>query len=525
MRGNYEFGDFTLDQAGLSVKQGEHILGDDVYRYLRRYAENFDIYRVIRFNTRVETAEHLAEAGWLLSTVSKETGEPTVIRTSKLIIATGLTSDAFTPTFPGRGQYSAPIVHVKDLQARSPQLFSSVSRATVLGGTKSAWDASYAFAAAGIPVDWVIRESGHGPVWMSPAKFSKKRNLLLERLVHLRLVTLFSPCVWGPSDGFGWIRQLLHNTRIGRWTVDRYWQYMQRRLVRTNGYGEHPEVGKLKPWVDIFWIAGSLSILNYRTDFFEFVRSGMIKVHIADVAQLTDHTVRLSTGAELASDALICSTGWRHRPAIQFLPEGIDALLGIPHRGPHANPELVAKADQELLRRFPRLRRQPTLNPHYKPMEGVRPSEALDEPYRLYRFMVPPALFPRRDVAFAGIVQSISTVYIAQAQALWMTAYFDGHTPKSLAARFPQDDKGLAEQLVWDTLLQTQYGKWRCPGGYGSRFPDFVYDGLPYIDQLLNDLGLKSRRKGNIFRELLEPYLTSDYANLVNEWRVMNKLT
>ena len=518
MRGNYEFGDFTTEQAGLNVKHGAHILGDEVHQYLKRYAEEFDIFRHVRFNSKVSTAKHLPGGrGWLLSITTGE--KRSQIVTQRLIVATGLTSDAFVPHVSGSDVKGAPpIVHVKDFQDRSVELFKTVKHATVLGGTKSAWDVSYAFASAGIPVDWVIRESGHGPVWMSPAFVDKERNMLMERLVHTRLISLLSPCIWGPEDGYKWTRLFLHNTRLGRWIVRSYWAYMQRRLVRTNGYDEHEEVEKLKPWVDIFWIAGSLSILNYPTNFFDFVRSGMIKVHIADIGSLGDHEIHLSNGKFIRSDALICSTGWRHRPSIDFLPEGIDITLGIPHVGPNPDGKATAKADAELLRKFPALRNQPLLNPRYKPMAGHKPSESLDEPYRLYRFMIPPALYNERSLAFAGVVQSISTVYIAQAQAVWMTAYFDGYDPPALA-QFNGDEKKLVDHITWQTILHTQYGKWRCPGGYGSRFPDFVYDGIPYIDLLLKDLGLKNKRKGSLFQELFTPYLTSDYSEIVDEWR------
>lgn len=521
MRGNYEFGDYTFDDAGLQVKHGEHILGHEVHQYLRRYAEAFDIYQYIKFGIQVTTAEHLPDGGgWILVTESvDEKDKPTRMLARKFIIATGLTSDAFVPDLPGSdAEGTPPVIHVKDFQARSPELFKTVQRASILGGTKSAWDVCYAFASAGIPVDWIIRESGHEPVWMSPAFFSKKRDILLEQLVHTRFLSLFSPCIWGDEDGHGWTRRFLHSTGIGRWLVRNYWQFMQNRLIRTNGYDGHDEVRKLKPWVDIFWIAGSLSILNYKTNFFDLVRNGMIKVHIADISTLGKQQIRLSNGTVLSSDALICSTGWRHRPAIEFLPKGIESTLGIPHSGLPRDAELMRLADAVLLKKFPALKNQPRLNPHYKPMTGVQRAESLSEPYRLYRFLVPPALYHERSIAFAGVVQSISTVYIAMAQGLWITAYFDGHDSPKLAKC--KNEHGLMDKVNWQTMLHTQYGKWRCPGGYGSRFPDFVYDGMPYLDLLLRDLGLNNKRKGSFWRELFRPNLTYDYAGLVDEWTV-----
>jgi cation diffusion facilitator CzcD-associated flavoprotein CzcO len=523
MRGNYEFGDFTFDEAGLDVKHGEHILGQSVYDYLHAYARHFGIYQAIRFNTKVLSAEQLDGGQWLLSIVDTNSTKnaTAIIHTKKLVVATGLTSDAFVPTFAGRANFQAPIFHVKELLERSETLLKTAQNVTILGGTKSAWDAAYAYASAGIKVDWVIRESGHGPVWMSPAYFNRKWNMLLERMVHVRMFTWFSPCIWGPADGYGWVRQRLHGSSLGRWIVRRFWAFMQGRLVHTNKYDEHEQVGKLKPWVDMFWIAGSLSILNYKTDFFELVRSGMIQIHIADIKELDGNSVFLSNKKELKSDALICSTGWRHRPSIQFLPEGIDAKLGLPYQGPPENADMIAQANKELFRRFPTLEKQPRLNPRYKPMKGVATMETLSEPYRLFHFIAPPLLFEERSLAFAGVVQSISTVYIAQAQGLWIAAFFQGKLPIQSETI---DTIDRISKLKWETALHTQYGRWRCPGGYGSRFPDFVYDGLPYVDLLLKDLDLNPRRKKSLWQDLTQPYLTYDYRDIVDEWKIKNPI-
>jgi hypothetical protein len=46
-----------------------------------------------------------------------------------------------------------------------------------------------------------------------------------------------------------------------------------------------------------------------------------------------------------------------------------------------------------------------------------------------------------------------------------------------------------------------------------------AFDSLPYVDLLLNDLGLPCHRKGGWgWRELFVPYNQSDYRGLVTEW-------
>jgi cation diffusion facilitator CzcD-associated flavoprotein CzcO len=54
--GTYEYSDLPMDDT-FGVKPGEHIPGDVVHKYLRRYAEKFDVYRRIRLQSKVETVE------------------------------------------------------------------------------------------------------------------------------------------------------------------------------------------------------------------------------------------------------------------------------------------------------------------------------------------------------------------------------------------------------------------------------------------------------------------------------------
>lgn len=53
----------------------------------------------------------------------------------------------------------------------------------------------------------------------------------------------------------------------------------------------------------------------------------------------------------------------------------------------------------------------------------------------------------------------------------------------------------------------------------GHRYPDFVFDTLPYVDMLLNDMHLNVHRKSNFVWELFEPYNLQDYKGLVDEWK------
>lgn len=519
--GGYEYSDFPLDEKTFGVKQGEHIPGSVLHNYFEKYAEHFDIYRRIRFNTKVESADRRDNGGWILSfTRSDGTGERNQLLAHKLVISTGLTSEPFVPNLAGSDSFDAPIYHAKYLHERTKETFKA-NNVVIIGGSKSAYDAAYAHASAGVQVDWVIRESGHGPGWMSPALVTPLKKKL-EQLVGVRFLTWFSPCIWGDYDSFGTVRRWLHSTKIGRFFVDSFWKILANDVITLNGYDKHPETKKLKPWTSAFWVASSLSILNYPTDFFQYVRDGIIKVHVADITYLSPHTVHLSNGTSLHTDALICSTGWKHNPTIKLSP-GLDEQLGLPHSSSDPDDDLVSQADREILTRFPRLAAQPPINNAYKPLAGADNVAVLNRPYRLYRFMIPPAHINDRSIAYCGMIMSIHTTACAQAQALWLTAYFSHGL---LADRAAPTAPGLASTpfdpaaVRWESLLHSRFGKWRYPAGYGSRYPDFVFDGVPYVDMLLRDVGLAWLRKRSRWQEWFEPYGPRDYRGLVDEWRV-----
>ena len=93
-------------------------------------------------------------------------------------------------------------------------------------------------------------------------------------LAHTRLLTWFSPCIWGFADGFSAVRRFLHGTVLGRKIVDSFWGILVDDLITLNSYDKHPETKNLKPWSNPFFLGSSLSILNYETNFFDLVRNG-----------------------------------------------------------------------------------------------------------------------------------------------------------------------------------------------------------------------------------------------------------
>ncbi|KAK3306696.1 uncharacterized protein B0T15DRAFT_150226 [Chaetomium strumarium] len=537
MLGTFEYPDFPMDSDTFGVKPGEHMSGEVMYAYLTKYAEKFGILDKIRCHCAILTAEHLggADASWMLSVRNGDKEQAIFAR--KLVVATGLTSEPFLPHIEGQEEFGVPLFHSRDFVKYADTLDSAKS-VTVFGGTKSGWDVAYAYATRGIKVNWVIRESGHGPAWMAPPYVTPLKKWL-EKLVHTRILTWFSPCIWGDADGYAGIRRFYHGSAIGRVITNTFWSILGGDVITLNKYDSHPELKKLKPWSQPMFTASSFSILNYPNNFFDLVRNGSIKVHIADITGLSARTVHLSDGTQLATDAFCCVTGWKHVPPVKFLPEGIDKELGLPHAPSETDfftPEAVKNADEEILSRFPRLKDQPVQNKKMRDLldtksltttDAINPSTPLT-PWTLYRFMVPPSarfLTRSRDIAFAGILLNFSTAIVAHAQAIWINAFFADELPASVLPPLshngsPETQKNTksVQEIRRETLLHARFGKWRYPAGHGAQFPDFVFDAVPYIDLLVGDLGLKVHRKGGWLAEMTEPYGPEDYRDLVGEF-------
>jgi cation diffusion facilitator CzcD-associated flavoprotein CzcO len=97
-------------------------------------------------------------------TVKQDGSEKEIkILAKKLVVATGLTSEPFLPVIDGQESFGGPIFHGKDFLQHADTLETAKSVA-VFGGTKSAWDAVYAYASKGVQVNWIIRGSSRFPL-------------------------------------------------------------------------------------------------------------------------------------------------------------------------------------------------------------------------------------------------------------------------------------------------------------------------------------------------------------------------
>ncbi len=493
MVGSYEYPDFPMSEEVYGVKPDTHIPAATMHRYLTDYAHHFGVFDRVQFNTTVNTVEPGPDDGWTL-TIDSGFG-PSTLHTKRLVLAAGLTSLPNMPSYTGQESFNGPVFHARDFH-RMADTLTTCKRVVVVGGAKSAFDVSYAYVQAGVQVDLVIRPDGNGPVWLAPpfvTPFKRK----MEELLHTRCLTWFSPSPWQDEDGYSAVRSFLHGTKLGKLIVNNFWSVLSADIVDANGYEDHhhPALGSLKPWYSAFWTGSGVSIHNFDSSIFDLVKQGKIRVNTANITHLTKRQVHLSTGETLDADAIVCATGWKKEPSFKFL--NWDSALV---KDSAEMDGLLKAADDEILSRFPILKSQPSLRTN---------ARKKSDPLRLYRFMVPPLTFEKRNLAFAGMISSVSTSTCASLQGLWISAYFDG-----TLYRVPE----TREAAIHEAVTNSVWGKWRYPCGYGGDVADFAFDALPYFDLIMKDLGLNNYRKPSAISEITEPYKPWDYKEAVQEW-------
>ncbi|OIW29216.1 FAD/NAD(P)-binding domain-containing protein [Coniochaeta ligniaria NRRL 30616] len=530
--GSYEFSDFPMILQRYGLRPGQHIPGHIVHQYLVDFAHHFDLVRRVKLNTKVKAATLGDDGIWRVELGQSGgenggDGEPQALMAHNIAVATGLTSEPHIPIYPGlQDKFRGRFLHSIDLNSRAHYLHNVKGNVLVVGGNKSAWDVCYMAATASpeATIHMLIRPSGRGPSWMW-----RRRGLLnflsISRITSTRIFTWLDPNPLASST-----QHIFMASWLGRLLCAIFWTFLDYLVLWTSGYlptksgnGLEP----LRPRLSTFWMGNSLSVHNYETDWFDLVKQGRIIVHHAEIDAFTaSHAVRLSNGQQIGQvSAAVACTGWKYTPSIRFSPD--PALLGVPADSGRMEKKAAQTASDRL--QFPEYycinsATRPSNDAHIlsKDPTGVPPR------LQLYRFMAPLDLHlasPRirqhsnannknSSLLFIGFYQSVQTTLVAQAQALWATAYFQR------AMTSPAAPGNLQSRREW-TRKNTTYQQCRRRG---SPFPDLVLDALPYVDLLLGDVGVRRLRKrggacGGWWRNLTAQHGPGDYRGLVQEWQ------
>jgi len=205
--------------------------GDTYYdffkaKYTTQYLEDYVDRRTFAGRTlreRIRFGSHVhrvvkVDGKWVIS-VKDKTGDTYTIHSTKLIVASGLTSRQYMPCLSGKEKLDRPIIHQENFGQSSILSSPSVQCVTVLGGAKSSADMVYASVKAGKKVSWIIREAGTGPAFfVSPKGKGPYKNAF--ELGSIRVASTSSPSFLAPES---WWTRFLHETNFGRKIVNGIW--------------------------------------------------------------------------------------------------------------------------------------------------------------------------------------------------------------------------------------------------------------------------------------------------------------
>jgi hypothetical protein len=205
--------------------------------------------------------------------------------------------------------------------------------------------------------------------------------------------------------------------------------------------------------------------------------------------------VHLADGTHFACDAVLCGTGWK--PGLDIFKPDLLVELDLPHLKADERKATTEKwgkmllaADEEITKKFPILANPPP-HPH---------QQIPTTPYRLWNGMAP---LNDDTILFMNHLTAGNKMIIAEAQAMWAVAYFDGRIAISSIEKREQE---IATFVAWSRRRYLSNGEL---GNFA------VFEIVTYIDKLLEDIGSPGRWKG-WWRDTFAPFTPRD---LDNPWR------
>ncbi|KAI9370358.1 cofactor FMO1 FAD enzyme [Aspergillus egyptiacus] len=489
----FQYSFFPMPREGVS-SQG-YIPANTIHEYLVRFATEFDLIQRIRLQTRVARVEKRQEPlGWVLET---STGHR--LSCEKLIYATGPTSNPIIPSFP-RKDFDQPVVHTQYLNQHMDYIHNHVQRATVVGAAKSSYDVVFLLLKAGKKVDWVIRESPSGPFAISAPTFLGLWSTAEH--VSTRMAASFSPCIMNTNGG---LYRFLQRSSVGHILTRVYWRTSTFLSAQHAGYSKSPNAEMLRPHppgYGMFWGSGGLGIVTV-PDFWRVFHAGDVTMHRTEIESLSHrNVVNFKNGRSVATDMVITCTGYDK--AYQAFSPDLQRECNLsydPHTQHPRWSKFDARGEEEINRLLPMLRVAP--HPPFK-----RDAEPRYSPNRHYRRLVVPHLAVNgdRSVFFPGSIHSGYTPLTGEVQALWGVAFMLG------LLDLPSQEEMEQECATFNAWARKRYLE------QGKKHAYMVYDYISYIDTLMRDLGLRTKRKNNPVAELLSPYRPQDYCGLISEF-------
>ncbi|KAI5867270.1 hypothetical protein GGS23DRAFT_547610, partial [Durotheca rogersii] len=311
--------------------------------------------------------------------------------------------------------------------------------------------------------------------------------------------------------------RLIHRTVPGRICHKAFWRVTNWIAETHAGYGRTPNASKLRTvprGEGIFWANGGLGCASV-PNFWKVFHAGDCTVHRSEPESFQGSTVKLRNGTELQTDYVILCTGFdkNYEPFSRELQYACGLKLDPAEADKWTGLEAKAvKAVDEVL---PVLRNPGVPLRKLKAMNaeivGGEKRELSYGPSRHYRRMVAPALAAQgdRSIIFPGLMHNVYTPLVGEVQALWGVAFLLGLQD---VPPLREMEREIAEWNVWT-------GKRYLTQGLKHSYA--IYDYISYIDLLLSDLGVETRRKTNFLAHMFLPYYPKHYRGMTKEfWQV-----
>jgi hypothetical protein len=124
-------------------------------------------------------------------------------------------------------------------------------------------------------------------------------------------------------------------------------------------------------------------------------------------------------------------------------------------------------------------------------------------PYKLYRGMAP---LNDDSILFLNHINIANKLFGAEAQAMWAVAFFDGNIA---LPSIQERRKAVAKCIAWCRR------RYLSNGQLGNCF---VFDGVPYVDTLLEDMGLKAHLRKGWLKNFFAPFRPADLGRAWDEY-------
>jgi dimethylaniline monooxygenase (N-oxide forming) len=521
-----EFADFAMERPPAEDMKQDLFKSKHTTKYLEDYADHIriagrSVRDRIQFNVKIGSVDK-KDRRWRLACSDRDGNNSRIVTAARVMMANGQASVPRMPDLPGHDLFSGKIIHSLNYGESNVIEDPTVLHVAVFGGGKSAADMVYEAVKAGKTVSWVIRKTGDGstvPGFFAPPDVpTPYQNVGFA--AQTRLMSSLQPSFINKDTWWTWfLHRTSYGVRLVKWIFDSADKGIRKRAAyherkSTKGFEklqyETPSVQRLLPWYwtcaddsRLFWQNGVGGVLHH-ADFYPLVAE-KVDVYRAKVKRLQGNELYLDdeVGTHFPCDAILCGTGWQR--GLDIFSDELKVQLGLPYpkeldsissKETAKWEQLVADADKNIYNRF-HILRSPPPHPHI---------EESRTPYKLYHGIAP---LHDNTILFMNHVVLSNKLLCAEVQAMWAVAHFDGNI------KVPPDvkERNIATWIAWCRR------RYLSNGGLGNVAS---FDGIPYVDNLLEEMGLSAHRKKGWLRDFFAPVLPADLGKAWAEYLQKN---